>query len=372
MQTASMATGSCMWLLTHLGGTKSRLLSAKQLDGLTVARTWAFSDGGYMPLQFSPGSYNEHMFKGLDFVIAEARRYEIKMILSLVNNYENFGGRKQYVNWARRKGQYLTSDDDFFRNPVVKGYYKNHVTTVVNRYNSYIGVHYKDDPTIMAWELINEPRCSSDPSGRTIQAWIKEMASHVKSIDRNHLLEVGLEGFYGQEIPQRMSLNPGYNIGTEFIANNRIPGIDFTTIHSYPDQWLGSSNDQHQVVFSNNWLNTHIQVAQNILQKPIYIAEFGKSWKDLGFRTYQRDLLFNTVYSKIYFLAKRGGAAAGGLFWQLLTEGMDSFRDGYDIVLSQSPSTANVIAQQSHKLNQIRKIFCADKKCSDVEEGKGH
>ncbi|KAM1426165.1 hypothetical protein TB2_018056 [Malus domestica] len=96
------------------------------------------------------------------------------------------------------------------------------------------------------------------------------------------------------------------------------------------------------------------------------------SWKDLGFNTYQRDLLFNTVYSKIYFSAKRGGAAAGGLFWQLFTEGMDSFRDGYDIVLSQSPSTANVIAQQSHKLNQIRKIFCADKKCSDVEEGKGH
>ncbi|KAM1426166.1 hypothetical protein FF2_018206 [Malus domestica] len=69
MQTASMATGSCMWLLTHLGGTKSRLLSAKQLDGLTVARTWAFSDGDYMPLQFSPGSYNEHMFKVPPFIL---------------------------------------------------------------------------------------------------------------------------------------------------------------------------------------------------------------------------------------------------------------------------------------------------------------
>lgn len=31
--------------------------------GLTVARTWAFSDGGYRPLQYSPGSYNEQMFK---------------------------------------------------------------------------------------------------------------------------------------------------------------------------------------------------------------------------------------------------------------------------------------------------------------------
>ena len=65
--------------------------------------------------------------KGLDFVISEARKYRIKLILSLVNNYDSFGGKKQYVNWARSKGQYLTSDDDFFRSPVVKGYYANHV-----------------------------------------------------------------------------------------------------------------------------------------------------------------------------------------------------------------------------------------------------
>lgn len=31
--------------------------------GLNIARTWAFSDGGYQPLQYSPGSYNENMFK---------------------------------------------------------------------------------------------------------------------------------------------------------------------------------------------------------------------------------------------------------------------------------------------------------------------
>lgn len=31
--------------------------------GLTVARTWAFSDGGYRPLQYSPGFYNQQMFK---------------------------------------------------------------------------------------------------------------------------------------------------------------------------------------------------------------------------------------------------------------------------------------------------------------------
>ncbi|KAL6011374.1 Mannose-6-phosphate isomerase [Asimina triloba] len=67
------------------------------------------------------------MFKGLDFVISEAKRHGIRLILSLVNNYENFGGKKQYVQWARNQGLYLVSDDDFFSNPVVKVFYKNHI-----------------------------------------------------------------------------------------------------------------------------------------------------------------------------------------------------------------------------------------------------
>ncbi|KAL1354858.1 hypothetical protein HN51_006913 [Arachis hypogaea] len=326
--------------------------------GLTVARTWAFSDGGYRPLQYAPGFYNEQMFKGLDFVIYEARKYGIKLILSLVNNYESFGGKKQYVNWARSKGQYLTSDDDFFRSPLVKGYYANHVKTVLNRYNSFTGIHYKDDPTIMAWELMNEPRCTSDPSGRTIQAWITEMASLVKSIDRNHLLEAGLEGFYGQSTPQRKRMNPaGFNIGTDFIANNRIPGIDFATVHCYPDQWVSNSNEQYQLSFLNNWLNAHFIDAQYALRKPILVAEFGKSFKDSGYNTYQRDQLFSTVFYKILASAKRGGPAAGALFWQLLTEGMESFQDGYGIMLGQGSSTANMIAQQNHRLYLIRRIL---------------
>ncbi|KAL1569491.1 Mannan endo-1,4-beta-mannosidase 7 [Salvia divinorum] len=327
--------------------------------GLTVARTWAFSDGGYRPLQSYPGSYNDQMFKGLDFVVAEARRYGIKLILSLANNYESFGGKKQYVNWGRSRGQYLTSDDDFFTNSMVKGFYKNHIRSVLNRYNTISGVVYKNDPTIMAWELMNEPRCTSDPSGRTIQAWIMEMASYLKSIDRNHLLEAGIEGFYGPSSPQRSRLNPVSNIGTDFIANNMVPAIDFATVHSYPDQWLSNSNDENQLSFMSKWLDIHIQDAEHILRKPILIAEFGKSWRDRGFSPYERDVLFNTVYLKIYASAKRGGAAGGGLFWQLLASGMDNFRDGYEIILSdkRQSSTANLIAHQAHKLYLIRKWF---------------
>lgn len=63
------------------------------------------------------------------------------------------------------------------------------------------------------------------------------MAAYVKSIDRNHLLEAGLEGFYGESSPQKKQFNPGFQVGTDYISNNLISGIDFATVHSYPDQW---------------------------------------------------------------------------------------------------------------------------------------
>ena len=158
------------WLMYFATDTSQRdkvtsvFQDAKQ-HGLTLARTWAFNDGQDRALQVSPGYYNEQTFqvimihlafyslssllkffililyvsvndldfhftfgsKGLDFVISEAKKNGIKLILSLVNNYENFGGRKQYVNWASSQGQSISSLDDFYTNSVVKGYYKNHI-----------------------------------------------------------------------------------------------------------------------------------------------------------------------------------------------------------------------------------------------------
>ena len=64
------------------------------------------------------------------------------------------------------------------------------------------------------------------------QGSIEDMTSHVKSIDGNHLLEAGLEGFYGE---YKIEINPSFYVGTYFITNNRIKEIDFATVHSYPD-----------------------------------------------------------------------------------------------------------------------------------------
>ncbi|GJN18157.1 hypothetical protein PR202_gb05290 [Eleusine coracana subsp. coracana] len=357
------------WLMTFASNPAQRsnvssALSQAAGSGLSVARTWAFSDGGSNALQYAPGQYNENTFQGLDFVLSEARKYGIKVILSLVNNYDTFGGRKQYVNWARGQGQNIGSDDEFFTNPVVKGFYKNHVKTVLTRVNKLTGVAYKDDPTIMAWELMNEPRCPSDLSGRSIQSWITEMAAHVKSIDGRHLLEAGLEGFYGgAAASSRRNRNPsGYLLGTDFIANNQAPGIDFATVHSYPDQWLPGLDHAAQVAFLRRWLGAHVADARDVLRKPLLVAEFGESSRDAGFSEAQRDEVFGEVYAAVYGSARAGGPAAGALFWQLMADGMDSYGDGYEVVLGRQPSTTGVIATQSRRLRGLVRAFVRARK----------
>lgn len=177
------------------------------------------------------------VLQGLDFVISEARKHGIYVIITFVNNFDDFGGRKQYVQWGRERGQRLVNEDEFYTNPLVKQFYKDHVKVMLTRKNTISRVVYKDDPTIFAWELMNEPRCA-DASGTTLQRWIKEMAVYVKSLDRRHLLEIGQEGFYGNSVPERKQYNPNpISIGTDFISNHLIPEIDFAWMHMYPQTW---------------------------------------------------------------------------------------------------------------------------------------
>ncbi|KAL0360210.1 UNVERIFIED_CONTAM: Mannan endo-1,4-beta-mannosidase 2 [Sesamum radiatum] len=321
--------------------------------GLTVCRTWAFSDGGNkLALQISPGVYDENVFQALDFVVSEAAKNKVRLILSLVNNYQDFGGRPQYVDWAKNGGVRTSSDDDFYTNAVVKQYYKNHVKKVLTRINTITGVAYKDDPTIMAWELINEPRCQADYSGNTVNAWVQEMASYVKSIDNKHLLEIGMEGFYGDSISDRKQYNPGYQVGTDFIRSNLIKEIDFTTIHAYPDAWLSGKDDDAQMAFMRRWMTSHWTDSRTLLKKPMVFTEFGKSSKDPGFSIASRDSFLNAIYSNIYSLARSGGIG-GGLVWQLVAEGMESYSDGYEIDLFQTPSTSSAISQQSRQMTAL-------------------
>ena len=49
----------------------------------------------------------------------------------------------------------------FFNDTAARELYKEYVAAIVGRTNTRTGALYRDDPTILAWDLINEPRCET-------------------------------------------------------------------------------------------------------------------------------------------------------------------------------------------------------------------
>lgn len=111
--------------------------------GLTVVRTWAFNDGPeWNALQPSPGQFDERVFCGLDFVLAEAGKRGLKILLVLVNNWTPFGGMTQYVKWSceRRCVPVTDKSQAFYADRQCQDIYKNFLVTITSRTNSITGM----------------------------------------------------------------------------------------------------------------------------------------------------------------------------------------------------------------------------------------
>ncbi|XP_068664810.1 mannan endo-1,4-beta-mannosidase 2-like [Aristolochia californica] len=330
------------------------MLQAGAKMGLSVCRTWAFNDGAYNALQVSPGRFNERVFQALDSVIAEAKQSGIRLLFSLVNNLQPYGGKTQYVKWAWDEAVGLSSSNDsFFFDPSICTYFKTYLQAILTRKNTITGIEYKDDPTIFAWELMNEPRCISDPSGDTLQDWIEEMSRFVKTIDNNHLLTVGLEGFYGPTSPEKLNVNPAdwaNGLGTDFILNSKISTLDFASVHVYPDNWILDEGLDDKLKFVTKWVQSHIKDGDEVLKKPVLLTEFGLSNKNKNFKPSHIDEAYKIVFDIIYESARRQRSGAGALAWQFMVEGMEEYSDDFGIVPWEREETFKLITQQSCRL----------------------
>jgi len=204
----------------------------------------------------------------LDYVLAKAAQVNVKISMVLVNNWRAFGGIDQYLMWYGRDKHH-----EFFSEPELRQAYKNWVEHLVMRKNTITGRLYRDDPTIFAWGLANEPRMKGGGSfdrstgwtSDTLTSWVDEMSRFIKSLDPNHMVSVGDEGF----------LNGGgdhwaykANDGVDHAAITGLPGIDYGTFHMYVDQW-GAKPE-----WGEKWIVDHIRVARE-LNKPTVLEEFG-------------------------------------------------------------------------------------------------
>ncbi len=89
----------------------------------------------------------------LDFVLDEARKRNLKLIIALLDFWAYTGGAQQMSAWygSHDKYTFFAQDDRTKRD------YRDWVSHVITRVNSISGLAYRNDPTIFSWELMNEP-----------------------------------------------------------------------------------------------------------------------------------------------------------------------------------------------------------------------
>ena len=251
----------------------------------------------------------------LDYAIYKAQQNDVKLILTLTNNWSAFGGMDQYVKWA---GYNVGQDTHqlFYTDSKIKGWFKNYINTLLNHTNYYTGVKYKDDPAVFSWELANEPRCSADAQcgNNIVYNWASEMSAYIKSIDSNHMVSLGDEGFFNYDrqtdtLPTGADSNSWIWWGSEGMDFEKLIGIgtiDFATPHIYIGDWNMSTTDNAEA-----WIRQHAAVA-HAADKPIILEEFGFNSSKEG-RLYSDGAAF---YSKMYRLINDCDYA-GSNFWML-------------------------------------------------------
>lgn len=267
------------------------VLDAALALNVRVLRIWAFLDRGSLdgtvPNSKDPGHQDGVYFQywdmvqgapaendgpdgleRLDFVLSEARKRHLLLTLVLTNNWRDFGGMDQYLTWYGLKEHHA-----FYVDERVRTAYKRYAEHLIGRTNSIDGVVYRDDPTIFSWELANEPRAINYGSfdratgwdEETIVRWADEMSSFIKSIDPNHMVAVGDEGFLrggGRDWPYQAPF------GVDHEQLIRLNGVDYGTYHLYPDHW-GTTPQ-----WGNNWIRAHIAVGRRA-GKPNVLEEYG-------------------------------------------------------------------------------------------------
>jgi mannan endo-1,4-beta-mannosidase len=181
-------------------------------------------------------------------------------------------------------------------------------------------VLYKDEPTILAWELGNELR-SYDPTN--FYLWIDEMARYIKDIDPNHLLTTGSEG----------------SISTDAYQTHKSSYIDFVSFHLYPDHW------GFDRLRSIQYIKDHAQVARS-LNKPVFLGEFGFRDKSKRRQTFEE-----------WYQILKEEQVTGTAFWLLSGRQVDGSLypdyDGFTVYVPESTDVTDVIRGYSRYVKSL-------------------
>ncbi|RAL67405.1 hypothetical protein DID88_008160 [Monilinia fructigena] len=172
--------------------TATTINSYAKATGLKVLRVWGFNDvttaqgsGSVWYQSFIPGqapviNTGTNGLQRLDYVVQSAQAHGISLIINFVNNWSDYGGMQAYATY------YNISTTEWYTNEAAQAQYKAYIAAVVAR--------YKTNTAIFSWELANEPRCTGCATS-VITNWATSISKYIKSLDSNHMVSVGDEGF---------------------------------------------------------------------------------------------------------------------------------------------------------------------------------
>ena len=315
------------------GGNRERL--HKELDflksiGINNLRVLVGADGENgiktrvePSLQVAPGVYNDTILAGLDYFMNELRERDMTAVLYLNNSWEWSGGYSVYLQWSGHGDAVVPAVDgwpaymeyvkQFPQSDSAKALFANHVNYIVSRTNRYNQIKYVDDPTIMSWQIGNEPRAFSDENKEPFARWMADVAAQIKSLDPNHMVSSGSEGSWGSEMDMNL-----------FEKIHADPNINYLNIHIWPYNWSWVKADSLKELLprakenTKKYIDDHMVIARKY-SKPIVLEEFGFPRDGFSFSkeapTTARDEYYRYVFDLIRQDRESGGLFAGCNFW---------------------------------------------------------
>ena len=331
---------------TGMGGDRERLY--RELDmlkelGVTNIRMLSGPDAGSnlanpaKPyLQVAPGALNDTILEGLDYTLAELEKRDMEAVIYLNNAWDWSGGYGFYLkecgygdspnaNIEGGYDRYVDYCSDFSRDTVAQQLYYRYIEQIVSRRNTITGRPYSEEPSIMAWQLCNEPRPFAKDNKEQFAQWIAHSAALIKQLDPNHLVSTGSEGSVGCEGDMEL-----------FERIHQDPNIDYLTIHIWPVNWGWASRTtpdediEKACHKSSQYIALHTDMALQ-LGKPMVIEEFGFSRRGnqagIGVPTESRDAFYHHIFDEVTHSIESGGPIAGSNFWGWSGTGRPSDRE---------------------------------------------
>jgi mannan endo-1,4-beta-mannosidase len=332
--------GANLWYGCYIGspgstGERERLLrelDSLRANGLTNLRILAGSEQSYLTrsvrpaIQRSPGNLNDSLLQGMDYLLAEMAKRKMHAVLYLNNYWEWSGGMSQYNAWAdggkgvdpedpsQGYSAFMEYSASFYRNEKATAMFRDYIRRIVARENTCNGRLYSDDPTIMSWQLANEPRPGTNgPAGEenlsAYYGWIQQTSAYIHSLDTNHLVSTGIEGAVGF----RWSIE-------FFLRTHESPHVDYCTFHLWPKnwEWFDPMDIAGTLPSTVEYINGHVATARQ-LGKPVVLEEFGLARDSArcapGTSTAARDRYFEKILTVLDDSAKAGAPIAGSNVW---------------------------------------------------------